>query len=211
MTQKIKDFFTRKRCKSVLKNNRGFSLLEVLAAVTIIGLLSAIAIPQFQDYKEGVAFTVASTSTSSIARAYNTCVAFKTFSDCNTLEKIKISCQGGECSAKNGTRTAAPFCAEYEKDISGTNFKLCVSIDGDGQVSRSAGGNFSICHKACTGAGCVASDTGVINPIKRCDIATDCNSVQPANSVSPVKTFNVTCPAQPTTNGTCDTTNGSCT
>ena len=213
MINKIKHFFTRKRCRKLLKNNKGFSLLEVLAAVTIIGLLSAIAIPQFQDYKEGVAFTVASTSTSSIARAYNTCVAFKDFTDCSTLEDIKISCPGGECADKNGTRTSAPFCAEYEKDISGTNFKLCVSIDGDGQVSRTAGGNFSICHKTCATAGCTASDRGVISPIKRCDAVAECNSVKPADTGSgaTLKTFGVTCPAQPVTNGTCNLTSGACT
>ena len=46
MTQKIKEFFTKKRCRRLL-NNKGFSLLEVLVAVSIIGIISAIAIPQF--------------------------------------------------------------------------------------------------------------------------------------------------------------------
>ncbi len=35
----------------VLKNNKGFSLVELMVVVAIIGVLSAVAVPQFQKFQ----------------------------------------------------------------------------------------------------------------------------------------------------------------
>ena len=128
MKQKIKDFFTQKRCKKLL-NNKGFSLLEVLVAVSIIGIISAIAIPQYNKNKNEAAKVAGSTTISNIRKAHQNCLVLKDFGDCDTLGEIGISC--ADCES---THDADTFCADFKKGSGSNEMKACVSIKGDNTV-----------------------------------------------------------------------------
>ena len=207
------NFLFKKRIK-ILQSKKGFTLMEVLVAVGLIGIITAIAVPQFQDYREQTGLVAGNTSVGSMARAYQNCMVLKSFAECNDLSKINISCSA--CSSGSGARTEPPFCANYKATAGGKDFRMCVSVDEDNAITKTIGGNFKVCHNTCSGADCpngAWSTPKVPTTVKRCkDATTDCQTtnVKPTGSASEV--YSVTCQANTSTAaGTCDSGgNGTC-
>ena len=143
--KKIKDFLFKKRIK-ILRNKKGFSLVEVLVAVAIIGIISAVAIPQVQDHRETASLTAGNVSMGNIARAFNQCLALNDFNQCNTLSALKVECSSCESAATAPQQ--APLCFGYKKG----SFRMCVQLDAQGGSSVKLGGDFQVCHEYCHGA-----------------------------------------------------------
>ena len=138
MKQTIKNFLFKKRIK-ILRSKKGFSLLEVLIGVAIIGIISAIAVPQFAEYRETAAVTSVNTTGDNIAKAFNLCSATK--SSCATLTELKIRCDiCGTPDASNG------ICVPMEQKVQNKTFKACVHVKADGTVTKTYGGDLKICY-----------------------------------------------------------------
>ncbi|MBR9889908.1 MAG: prepilin-type N-terminal cleavage/methylation domain-containing protein [Oceanospirillales bacterium] len=60
--------------KSTIKKQQGFTLIELMIVVAIIGILAAIALPAYQNYTNKAKFTEVVVATSSIKTAFE--VAF---------------------------------------------------------------------------------------------------------------------------------------
>ena len=175
MKQKIKNFLFKKRIK-ILKSNKGFSLLEVLIGVAIIGIISAIAVPQFAEYRETAAVTSVNTTGDNIAKAFNLCTATK--SSCSTLTELKIRCDiCGTPDASDG------ICVPMEQKVQNKTFKACVHVKTDGTVTKTYGGDLKICYvTSAKGEDNVASNTDDSDPyvpgeakyIQSCDELNDC-------------------------------------
>ena len=189
MIKTIINFLFRKRFKNlkILKSKRGFSLLEVLVAVAIIGIITAIAVPQFTANRNEAAKVASDTSVSNIIKAFNNCRVLKGFSECDTLTKIRITCP--DCH--NDTAVTTPnnkFCAHIKKgsDPNNPDFAACVSItegSSGNTITRTYGGallnQVTICKTECSscGAGNSAHEvTTAKSPVQTCETASTCTA-----------------------------------
>lgn len=87
--------------KNILKNNKGFTLLEILVTVGIVGVLSAVAVPAYNQYKRGTIETAIESDVGNFQKAYMAYNAVNG-SYCANFQSVGIRVRDGRNYAKNG-------------------------------------------------------------------------------------------------------------
>lgn len=143
-----------------LQKQKGFTLIELMIVIAIIGILAAIAIPAYQDYIARSQMTEAM----SLASGQKTNVA-ETWSQIGTLTGINSGTNGIPAAASitgqyvdnvavaNGVVTATMKATGVSAGIQGATLTLTPNVAGGGSIQWSCTSSAAQKYvpKACTG------------------------------------------------------------
>lgn len=132
----------------MLKNNKGFTLIELMIVVAIIGILAAIAIPNFINYQCKAKQSEAKASLGTIRTAQEAYLAeWDTYAD--TIDKVGFASKGKPRYSYSTTGTVTTYSARaYSKNAADKGLK---GAKGDDIWTINENGTLANSPNACKG------------------------------------------------------------
>ena len=222
-----------------LKNKRGFSLIELMVVVAIMGILASIGIPQYMSYRRTATYAALESRLATVERAVVTCMSAKGWNQCSSLGPNNVAIANPGNSAWGAD--SPNICAQFDEEVGGSDFLACVQVNAitgtairtfnkrtcytQGPVTTQVA---AMCSCACDNnynrGNLTATDSGGTcankTPNTSCDTicndqltTTPCDDTGGTNEdqfcVATVNQANARCGAAMNT-GMCDTANGTC-
>ena len=158
--------------RNILRNNRGFTLLEILVTVGIVGVLSAVAVPAYNQYKKGTIETAVESDIGNFQKAYMAYNAVNG-SYCTSFADAGIRIRDGRNYAKNGAigfNSVNASCGGVPANVTDVEYKPTDLGTCSGPAATPACSTYSTQATCAAGCNWASATQGTI---ANCDLDLD--------------------------------------